>query len=185
MTELTAQYQLVSAIMANDESVLKQLYQNNYRKVEAYILKNRGSMPQAKDIYQEAFLAVWQNIKKGAFQPRNESALQGYLFQIAKNKWTDELRSARYKKTQRQESFQNLEDHPNEIDQETRGESLHACMRAFGELGDECKELLTRFYFNRDSLRDIASFFSIEETSARNKKYRCIQQLKALVNPSL
>ena len=103
MTELTAQYQLVSAIMANDESVLKQLYQNNYRKVEAYILKNRGSMPQAKDIYQEAFLAVWQNIKKGAFQPRNESALQGYLFQIAKNKWTDELRSARYKKTQRKE----------------------------------------------------------------------------------
>lgn len=85
-------------------------------------------MPQAKDIYQEAFLAVWQNIKKGAFQPRNESALQGYLFQIAKNKWTDELRSARYKKTQRQESFQNLEDHPNEIDQETRGKAyMPAC----------------------------------------------------------
>ena len=68
MTELTAQYQLVFCHHGNDESVLKQLYQNNYRKVEAYILKTEEACPK-KDIYQEAFLAVWQNIKKGLFNP--------------------------------------------------------------------------------------------------------------------
>lgn len=184
MTQLTAQWELVSAIHSNNELILKQLYQNNYKKVEAYILKNNGTMPQAKDIYQEAFIAVWQNIKDGKFTPQNETALQGYLYQIAKNKWTDELRSSRFKKTSNLESLhqysENGEENPKSfyLEKETK---IAQAEKAFQLMGAECKELLQKFYFEKKSLRDIAAFFNIGEASAKNKKYRCIQQLKDFV----
>ncbi|MEZ4859062.1 MAG: sigma-70 family RNA polymerase sigma factor [Flavobacteriaceae bacterium] len=184
MTELTAQWELVSAIHSNNELVLKQLYQNNYKKVETYILKNNGTMPQAKDIYQEAFIAVWQNIKEGKFTPHNESALQGYLYQIAKNKWTDELRSSRFKKTSSIESFHQFSENEEESTSpfsEEKEQNSALVEQAFRSMGTECKELLSKFYFEKKSMRDIAAFFGIEEASARNKKYRCIQQLKELV----
>lgn len=178
------QHELVFQIKENNETVLKDLYQNNYCKIEAYILKNNGTRPHAKDIYQEAFLAVWQNVKKGTFTPQNEGALQGYLYQIAKNKWTDVLRSSRFKKTQQGITSLHLMEYET-VPDTTADENIRTVMTAFSELGEECKELLTRFYFSKMSLSEIASHFNIGEASARNKKYRCIQKLKVLSNPKI
>jgi RNA polymerase sigma factor (sigma-70 family) len=185
--QIQKQLQLVDAIKTNDESVLKQLYQDNYKKVEMYIVQNNGSMPQAKDTYQEAFLAVYQNIKAEKFVPTNETALQGYIYQVAKNKWTDYLRSARYRKTTGMIDNYHPAYDASEIDEfndyEEKDQKLEATIAAFGKLGAECKDLLTRFYFNKKSLRDIASSLNLEETSARNKKYRCMQKLRNIALP--
>ena len=47
----------------NDEQVLKYLYVTNYAKIEKYVLSNSGTIDEAKDIYQEAFIAVWRNVQ--------------------------------------------------------------------------------------------------------------------------
>ena len=74
-------FQQFGAIKANDEQALKSLYKSGYGKVEKYVLNNKGSAEQAKDIYQDAFIAVWRNIQLDQFVPRNETALSGYLYQ--------------------------------------------------------------------------------------------------------
>ena len=65
------------AIKANDEAALKNLYKDNYYKIEMYVLNNNGTSEDAKDIYQEAFIAVWRNIQLDKFYPENENALSG------------------------------------------------------------------------------------------------------------
>lgn len=175
------QFELVTAIKANNERVLHKLYTENFYKTEQYILRNSGTMPQAKDTYQEAFITVWRNIKDGKFVPENETAVQGYLYQIAKYKWLDFLRSSRYKKTTPFEPLENNFDMDisESIDKESEKKRKQT-MKAFEKLGVECKKLLTDFYYNKKSMRKIASEFEIEEASARNKKYRCINKLRAL-----
>ena len=131
---------------------------------------------------------MYQNIKANKFTPTNESALQGYLYQIAKNKWTDFLRSSRYKNTsQMSESF-HLKDEDNTLSEfdisEEEFNPQNLVMEAFNQLGDECKKLLEVYYFQKKSLREIAAVFHIGEASARNKKYRCIQKLRNLVSPN-
>lgn len=186
--QIENQFKVVSAIKANDNSVLKRLYQENYKKVEVFILKNSGSMPQAKDTYQEAFIAMYQNIKAGKFTPTNDTALQGYLYQIAKNKWTDFLRSSRYKKTaQMAEGFIIKDEDVSLIEFDISEEEYNPqniAMEAFNHLGNECKKLLEVFYFQKKTMREIAAAFDIGEASARNKKYRCIQKLRSLVSPN-
>lgn len=181
--QIDRQFELVSAIKANSELVLKKIYQDNYKKVEIHILQNSGSIAEAKDVYQEAFIAMWQNVKKDKFIPRNDTALQGYLFQIAKNKWIDVLRSSQFKKTASLTNrFDKVEGEIDELReaQEENDLKLISTMTAFRDLGSECKDLLRRFYFEKSSLIDIANNLGLAEASARNKKYRCIQQLRKI-----
>ncbi len=180
--EIEKQHTLVSAIRNNDQQVLKKLYLNNYQKVEKYILANSGSIPQAKDAYQEAFLATYQNVKADKFLPLNETALQGYLFTIAKNKWTDYLRSAQFKKTKgiSENLSGSLSENADENIEDDFQLKMDSTLDAFSKLGEECKNVLTLFYFNKKSMREIAEIQNLEEASVRNKKYRCLQQLKKL-----
>ena len=182
--KIDSQLLLIDAIKANNSVVLKQLYVNNYHKIEALVLKNNGTTDHAKDVYQEAFIIVWNNVKSDNFVPQNESALQGYLYQIARNKWMDVLRSSRFKKTKLIQHELSVIDksieHNDDEEQEIFKQKLEQTMDAFKNLGNPCKQLLTYFYFEKTSLREIANKLKIEENTARTKKYRCMEKLREL-----
>lgn len=179
------QSQLIVAIKTNDSVALKALYISNYPKIESLVLSNSGSKEDAKDIYQEAFIAVWNNIKNNTFIPTNETAIQGYLYTIAKNKWMDVIKSSRFKKTKsafNDTVLNNKSEDVNDLNQDdSENKKLSLAMEAFKNLGQPCKQLLSTFYFDKKSLKDIASELRIEETTARNKKYRCMEKLREMV----
>ena len=176
--------QVVSAIKRNDASTLKRIYTVNYPKIEVLILKNNGTIEHAKDIYQEAFLAVWQNVKQDKFIPKSESSINGYLYSIAKNKWMDVLRSQGYKKTviaSQMSHFEIKEEENNGIDDDIlKNKRLEDVMLAFKNLGEPCKNLLSKFYFEKKSMNLIAKELKLDSASTRNKKYRCMQKLRQI-----
>ena len=174
----------VTAIKNNDSILLQELYVSNYPKIESLVLKNNGDKAAAKDIYQEAFLVVWQNIKEDKFIPRSASSINGYLYTIAKNKWMDVLRSSGFKKTiltSQLVHFEPAADENNDIDDDIlENDRLQDVMQAFKALGEACKKLLTKFYFEKKSMKEIGKELSLNAASTRNKKYRCIQKLKEI-----
>lgn len=174
--------QVVDAIKRNDSITLKRIYNTNYPKIETLVLKNNGTKAYAKDIYQEAFLAVWQNVKQDKFVPQSESSISGYLYTIAKNKWMDVLRSQGYKKTivaSQMSYFEIKEEENNGMDDDIlKDKRLEDVMHAFKNLGDACKSLLRKFYFEKKSMNTIAEELQLDSASTRNKKYRCMQKLK-------
>jgi RNA polymerase sigma factor (sigma-70 family) len=94
----------------------------------------------------------------------------------------DVLRSKSFKnsKTLDYEILDFIEGEDNE-NADLTNNKLKLTMLAFKKLGQPCKELLNTFYFEKKSLKDIASKLKIEETTARNKKYRCMEKLRAMV----
>ncbi len=172
---------LVAAIRAHDTVVLQKLYVETFPKVEVYILRNNGTKDQAKDFFQEAIIALWRAAKEGRFTAKNLDAAKGYLYTIAKNKWVDYLRSSRYKKEISSEivmtNHTNADEEIEDIDYELK---LQKAQQAFKQLGASCKELLTKFYFEKMSLNEIANLLDLDAASARNKKYRCMQRLRGL-----
>ena len=179
-----SQDELIEAFIQNNNDVLKEFYLVNYKKIEAYVLSNSGTKEEAKDIYQDAYSAVWYNVKEGKFSPKNETALQGYLFQIAKFKWLDVLRTSRKRNVT---GIKDLIIEDDSITDTMRTENEHEqkvqmVMSAFTEIGQDCEQILKQFYFQKLSMQKIALNFDITEHSARNKKYRCIEKLRNLVN---
>lgn len=171
---LTAQ---LAALKQNNEAALKALYLENYPKIESYVLNNNGTAEEAKDVFQEAFIAVWRSVQLDKFTPHHQTSLSGYLYRVAKNKWLDHLRSGRYKRTV---PLQAVEDGDVAAEELTGDEESHlqAATAAFSKLGEACRELLKRFYFGKESLRTIASAFGWTEATAKNNKYRCLQGLR-------
>jgi len=181
-TGILGQQDIVQAIKDNDDLVLKHLYNKNFYKIEQFILKNQGSSAQAKDIYQEAFIAMWNNIRADKFHPNGESAIDGYLYSIARNKWTDYLRSGHFRKMVPSSQENNLEHGSWETEEGSEADEpkLKTTMEAFGKLGPDCKSLLTRFYFDKKPLKQLAEELKLGTASVRNKKYRCMQKLREL-----
>lgn len=173
---------VVEAIKRNDNLTLKRIYKTNYPKIESLVLTNSGTKAHAKDIYQEAFLVVWQNVKQDKFKPQSETSINGYLYTIAKNKWMDVLRSKGYNITinEYQMSYFEIKDEEDQGVDETilKDKRLEQVMQAFKTLGDACKTLLRKFYFEKESMKSIASELQLDAASTRNKKYRCMQKLR-------
>ena len=169
------------AIRQNDESVLGQLYASNYPKVESFVVNNSGTSEQAKDIFQEAFIAVWRNIQLDRFHPQNGAGLDAYLFQIAKNKWMDYLRSGHYNKVVRMDTT-TLSASTDDETPAWEHDYLAAVKKHFVGLGDNCKKILTLYYYDNESMKQIADQMNWTEATAKNNKYRCIQKLKELIN---
>ncbi len=166
-------------IKHNDAVTLKELYKTNFAKVKRYVLKNSGDEQQAKDVYQEAFVAMWRNIKDDKFSAESETAINGYLFQIAKHKWLDQVRSVKYKNT----TFINREIEYDESDtdeNEVQNRKIKLIMDSIDQLGERCQLLMKLFYFERKSFKEIAEIMAMDEASARNAKYRCQEQLKKM-----
>ncbi|MFK7812261.1 MAG: RNA polymerase sigma factor, partial [Maribacter sp.] len=156
------------------------VYTTVFPKVRLHILKNNGNEERAKDVYQEAFIACWKNIKADKFS--EEGNVEAYLYTIAKNKWTDYLRSSEYKKTvvdeNRLESLKLVDD--SKIDESVEDANRNAMQKALKQLGDNCKTLLDLFYFERKSMDEISQTMNLASASARNQKYRCMEKLRKL-----
>ncbi len=171
---------IVQGFKNNDAVIMKTVYLQTYPKVRNYILKNNGNDDHAKDTFQEAFVACWSNIKADKFSENGN--VEAYLFTIAKNKWTDYLRSSDFKKKVTANSFTQLkavtEDSlANESEAEHRRRLLR---QALEQLGDNCRKLLQLFYFERKSMKEISIEMKVAPASARNQKYRCMEKLRTL-----
>lgn len=163
--------------LATDERALEALYIANFYKTEAFVLANSGTAEEAKDIYQEAFIAAWQNIRAGRFVAQNSSSIEAYLFQIAKFKWYDYLKAAKKMTVVKEEEELTVEVTYNE-EEENYIEKVQHHLK---NLGEPCRQVLTLFYFMKQSMTKIAAEFSWTEATAKNNKYRCLQRLRNMV----
>lgn len=74
-------------------------------------------------------------------------------------------------------NLENYEDLPDE-DFLSKEDDHDWVVKEFQNLGDSCKEVLKRYYYLKQSMEEIATYFNWTTATARNNKYRCIQALK-------
>lgn len=162
----------------NDPKTIRALYTAHFPAVRRYVLENNGGMDDAEDMFQEAFMALWLKVKQGAFNTAGAQDPGGFLFQVAKNKWLDILRSA----AKRQMSMV----HKNHMEQVVAPEAdddidqrLGRLREVYGQLDEKCRQVLDKFYFERKDLAAIAEIMGVGEESIRTIKYRCMMKLRA------
>ncbi len=173
--------ELLRAIRENNPVVLEKIYREQYYKTEQFILNNNGTRDDAKDIYQQAFTVLWRNVQLDKLNNQNVESIAGYLLKIVKHKWIDHLRSAYVKhgsNSIESDSIFLIEEDLTDEEQEAKLNLIKLC---FHKLGEDCKKVLTDFYYKKKSLKAIALKMGWAETTARNNKYRCIEKLRTLV----
>ncbi|HRF78683.1 MAG TPA: sigma-70 family RNA polymerase sigma factor [Flavobacteriales bacterium] len=159
----------------NDPTVVRMLYKQHFPAVKQYVLQNSGTTNDAEDMFQEAITILWLKVKEGSLSPNSEPG--AFLYQVAKNKWLDVVRSAAHKHM-RILHDERQPDVRSEMADDTE-EKLARLRDVYARLDEKCRQVLDQFYFERKDLATIASDMGVEEESIRTIKYRCMMKLRA------
>lgn len=159
------------------------VYKKNYPSVLHYILKNSGDENDARDIFQDALLATWLNVAEGRFTAQSGSSLGGYIFQIARFKWLDKLKSKTHRSVMRVVTNDIAQAAESESEMELRHlqEARISEMESmYQNLGEKCKAILSRFYYEKKGLVEIGAELNYDPDTLRTLKYRCMMQLRKM-----
>ncbi len=173
----------LDGLKLGNDAVIRSIYKKNYPAILRMVLNNNGTEPEAKDIFQESVIVLYQNALKEEFSLR--CSLQTYLYSVAHKLWLKQLLKTRnlYRLNPENENQEkNILDVSQDMDfhfkQEENFEKLRESQNM---LGEPCKSLLEDFYIAHLGMTEIADRYGYSNAdTAKNQKYKCLQRLKKI-----
>jgi RNA polymerase sigma factor (sigma-70 family) len=180
MDNFTEQELLALLSRPDIEKPVRYLYQRYFDSIVAHVSAHGGSNEDGADIFQESLLVMIDKVRSGLF--RGESAVGTFLVGIAKNKWLHESRT-RTRRKNRETIYSGSADQEIVLTPGLKQEeAVHGFEKLMRELGDVCRKLLTGFYYEDKSMRELLAEFDYEnEQVLRNKKSKCMKRLKEML----
>lgn len=170
---------LLKGLAGGDRKSIELIYKSHFNMIQSLVINNSGSTDDARDIFQEALVVLYEKVRMGSFELNCQ--LKTYLYSICKRLWLKRLQqSSRYVATDADlESTVNVEE--DMAVHEKRDADYELMNKAIGSLGEPCKSLLEAYYINKMNMQDIASQFGYTNAdNAKNQKYKCLMRLKKI-----
>ncbi len=168
----------IQAIQENDTAGIKELYKQYLPRIASFISSNGGSFDDARDIFQDALVLIYQKSKQEDFELT--SSFYTLLYGVCRNLWGNQLQ----KKSRTEVRLTEDKDVP--IDESIsglieQGEQRKVFWEAFKKLGKDCQKILELF-FAKVRMAEIVDRLSLSSVSnAKKKKFQCKEKLVKLV----
>ncbi|HVM90095.1 MAG TPA: sigma-70 family RNA polymerase sigma factor [Puia sp.] len=170
---------LLKGLAENNRKVIETIYKENYKMVQTLITGNNGSVEDAKDIFQESMIVLYEKVRSGSFELNCQ--IKTYLYSVCRRLWLKRLSQAQRNSPE----IENIEETvPVEEDLDMHGRrdaDFHIMEKAMMSLGEPCKSLLEAYYIQKKNMVEIADSFGYTNAdNAKNQKYKCLMRLKKL-----
>ncbi len=171
--------EIVFGILNNSENAIKRLYVAYFPMVLQLIINNNGTADDAKDVYQEAIIVLYNKIKKGDFELN--SKLKTFIYSVCRRLWLKRL-SQMNRYGGDIHDFEDYSPVDDDVEQHTERDIQYTKMQsALQMLGEPCKTIIEDFYINNKSMQEICEDFGYTNAdNAKTQKYKCLQRLKKL-----
>jgi len=170
---------LLQGLAKNDRKCVEVIYRENYNMVQILVINNNGSAEEAKDVFQETMIVLYEKVRSGSFELNCQ--IKTYVYSVARRLWLKRLQHlGRY--TQGLDNIDGTVPVEDEIDEhEKRDADFETMERAINSLGEPCRSLLEAYYLQKRKMQEIAiSFGYTNAYNAKNQKYKCLMRLKKL-----
>lgn len=171
--------ELLKGLAKNDKKAAETIYKENYNMVQTLIISNNGSADEARDIFQETMIVLYERAKSGSFELNCQ--LKTYLYSVSKRLWLKRLQHLQ-KYYGRVEGMAETIPVEEEVENhEQRNAQFQSMEKSLMNLGEPCKSLLEAYYLQKRSMSEIARNFGYTNAdNAKNQKYKCLNRLKKL-----
>ena len=170
---------LLKGLAQGDKQTIEIIYKDHYNLIQSLILNNNGTADDAKDIFQEAMIVLYEKVRSGSFELNCQ--LKTYLYSVSKRLWLKKLSTNnRFVSTgvELEQTFpveEEVEAH------ERRDAEFDMMEKAIATLGEPCKSLLEAYYLKKQNMQVIAEAFGYTNAdNAKNQKYKCLVRLKKI-----
>jgi RNA polymerase sigma factor (sigma-70 family) len=170
---------LLLGLATNDKKAVETIYQENFNTIQALIINNNGSSDDAKDIFQEAMIVLYEKVRTEGFELHCQ--IKTFVYSVARRLWLKRLQQQnRYSSPG--DSMESVVDVDEDLEvHEKKDLELDMMEKAIGNLGEPCKSLIEAYYLQKKSMQEIAADFGYTNSdNAKTQKYKCLVRLKKI-----
>ncbi|MCO5239059.1 MAG: RNA polymerase sigma factor [Chitinophagaceae bacterium] len=170
---------LIKGLSVSDRSAIEAIYLEHYGVIQSFILNNNGSEDDAKDIFQEALVVLYEKSKSPEFELN--CRIKTYLYAVSRRLWLKRLQ-----KNSRVELQSNGFEETIYVEEdigahEKRNMEYGMMEYALAHIGEPCKSILEAYYIRKESMQEIADHFGYTNPeNAKNQKYKCLVRLRKI-----
>ena len=173
---------LQSDKVLDQNEVIAYLYNQLKIKIWNHLRRRGGLKTDVDDLIQEGLIVLFKLAKQNKLEKvRN---IQSYLFIVCKNLWTRQ-QSKNLKQVQIEHVSHELREDQTVLHHLVEKERKEVIAKLIGKLGEECKELLFLFYYERLSFKEIGQQLgALKEATLKTRKSRCLKKLREILSKS-
>lgn len=175
-----ADSEIILGILNNSKDTLNRLYKSYFPMILQLVLTNNGNEDDAKDIFQESVIVLYDKIQKGNFELN--SKLKTFIYSVCRRLWLKRLNhQSRHVMTDISEYEDFLIVDQDLSQHEEKDKQFHLMEQALQQLGEPCKTIIEDYYMQNRSMQEICEKFGYTNAdNAKTQKYKCLQRLKKL-----
>lgn len=173
----------LTKLRQGDSQAIGQLYEEAFDYCASVILKNNGTIEDAKDIFQEVLLVFIKKLRTTNFTIEHD--INAYLYRITHNLWLKRLRVDKKKglslvvdEPGNKMLLSEEEILPEKRTLDKRQAHLYKALKA---LKDDCRQLLQLTFFEKLGDKEIAEETGYSYAFVPQKRRRCIAKLKQMM----
>ncbi|MCX6142926.1 MAG: sigma-70 family RNA polymerase sigma factor [Ignavibacteriales bacterium] len=174
---LTSDAKILDLIRKGDEEALVALYESNRKPIAAYITRNSGTTEDVQDVLQESLVILWERIRTGRFEYKAQ--LSTFVYATVKNLWSHRLRQKKHLSSAEIDPEAHEDQSPSVLDSLVATEQVEMIRQALDAIGEQCRKLLLLFYWEEQSMEEIAVRLGFANAdTVKAKKYQCKKALE-------
>ena len=179
MSNIEQEQELLKGLARSDKQAIESIYRDNYSMVQSFVINNTGTADDARDIFQEAMIVLYEKSISTSFELNCQ--LKTYIYSVCRRLWLKKLHQMQRFSTQ----IENLEETVPVEEEAEAHEKLNADFQmmenAMSKIGEPCKSLLDAYYIQKKQMQAIATDFGYTNAdNAKTQKYKCLMRLKKL-----
>ncbi|KAB1229087.1 RNA polymerase sigma factor [Chryseobacterium viscerum] len=154
------------------------LYQQYFDYTKKFILKNKGNIEDAEDIFQDALLILYQKLNADDFNV--QTCLGNYIIGISKNLWLKKLKNRNFYIESPENYFiENQQEITSAIENEKYyWEKLFGYVKS---ISSHCQNLIHDIFIENKSIEEIQDKYQYSSKhNAQNQKYKCVEQIRKI-----
>ena len=169
----------MKGLAANDREAIETIYRQNYGIVQSFVVKNSGYPEDARDLFQEAMIVLYEKARSETFVLTCQ--IKTYLYSVCRRLWLKKLQQLQRLNTST-DTWDEVVAVEEEVELHEKNElDMTLLEQALNKLGEPCKSLIESFYLQKKTMPEIAEFFGYTNAdNAKTQKYKCLVRLKKI-----
>lgn len=164
-------------LKAKENQSYEILYKFYYPSVRHFIIKNNGTIDDAKDIFQETICVLLEKVPKDDFNLT--SSLKTYIFAISSNLWLKRLRDANKMIKSDVDVYEKYLTDYEEAESDINEKNASRALNVFKVITNKCITLLKAIFYDEKNIDTVTKEFGYtNKHNAQNQKFKCLEQAR-------
>lgn len=169
-----ADQNLLDGIFKADNQSVRRIYDDVLPAVIHWVKENNGTESDARDIFQEAIIALFRKTEEGNFILT--CTLKSFIRIICRNLWLTRIRNNKKFVGTELDDVEQVSLEKDMIERLEQSEKQQLFFKHFDGLGDNCKKIM-QWFFDKIPLKKIAEKLDTSESYIKKRKFICKERL--------